>query len=51
MCEGSPNPEAGKEAAIEAKVAAIKNNPGENRSDGEIRKQAEQEVAEGVEVN
>jgi hypothetical protein len=50
MCE-TPNPEAERQAKIEAKVAGIKNNPGEERSDGEIRLQAEREVDEGVEVN
>lgn len=36
---------------IDAKVAGIKSNPGETRSEAEIRAQAERELEQGLEVD
>jgi len=55
---GGPAAEAAKqheakmerERQIKAKVEGIKGNPGESRSDAEIRAQAEQELDQGVQT-
>lgn len=39
-----------RQKTIDAKVAGIRNNPGETRSEAEIRAQAEKEADAGVSV-
>lgn len=39
-----------REATVGAKIAGIKGNPGETRSETEIRKQAEEETDSGISV-
>lgn len=54
MCRGqssSKEDEMEREELIRKKIEGIKNNSGENRSDEEIRKQAEEEIDKGIKVD
>lgn len=51
MPETPLSPKEQREAKIEEKIDAILQNPGEKRTREEIRKQAEKEVDQGIEVN